>query len=80
MSSNGAGGWAVGDTSALNQFVVAVTAPALTLSGTYQALAASVVPYGSLDFLLTYTAPSADNIGGGVDQSFTITLRASAAP
>jgi hypothetical protein len=80
LGSNAAGGWTLADTPGLNQFVVSVASPAITLTTAYQALAASVPAYGSQDFALTYQAPSSDNIGGGVSQAFTVTVRASAAP
>lgn len=80
MGSDAAGGWALAAAPGLNQFVVSVSNPVLTLSTTYQVLAASVPAYGSQDFALTYQAPSSDNVGAGVSQAFTITVRASAAP
>lgn len=78
MGSDGAGGWAIGATVDADQFVVAVTDPAITLTALYQTLEASVAAYGNKAFDLTYSAPDSDTQGGGVDQGFTITLRASA--
>jgi len=80
MASNGAGGWTIGATAGADQFVVAVTSPAITLTTAYQELDPSVAAYGSKDFLLTYSAPSGDTKGAGLDQGFTVTLKASAAP
>jgi hypothetical protein len=77
LATNATGGWVVGPTAGLNQYVVSVTNPALTLTNAYQTLATSLVAYGSQEFLLTYSAPTADNKGAGVDQSFAVTLRAS---
>lgn len=79
MGANAAGGWTIGATAGADRFSVAVTAPALTLTTAYQTLAASVAPYGNQPFGLTYSAPTSDTNGGGVDQGFTITLKASAA-
>ena len=76
---DGAGAWAIGATPALNQFVVTVPGtPAITLTKTNQVLAANVAMYGSKAFNLTYQAPASDNKGGGVDQSFAVTIKASA--
>jgi hypothetical protein len=79
LGADGAGGWLINNTVGLNQFVVAVTSPSLTLSAvTYQELAPSVPAYGNFSFELTYSAPSSDDKGAGTDQSFAITVRASA--
>jgi len=78
MGSNGAGGWAIGATAGADQFVVAVSSPAITLTTSYQTLDASVAAYGNKAFDLTYSAPTSDTKGAGVDQSFAITLKASA--
>lgn len=78
MGSNGAGGWTIGATPGADRFVVAVTSPAITLTTAFQTLEASVAAYGNKAFGLTYTAPTSDTQGGGVNQSFTITLKASA--
>jgi hypothetical protein len=79
-ASDAAGGWTLGNTAGLNQFVVGVASPALTLATTYQVLAASVPAYGSQGFALSYQAPSSDDLGAGISQAFTVTVRASAAP
>lgn len=76
--SNAAGGWTIGATPGADRFVVAVTSPAITLTTAYQTLEASVAAYGNKPFSLTYSAPTSDTQGGGVDQSFTITVKASA--
>jgi len=80
MGSNGAGGWMIDATADEDQFVVAVTSPAITLTTAYQELDAGVAAYGSKDFLLTYSAPTRDTKGAGLDQGFTVTLKASVAP
>jgi hypothetical protein len=77
VGADGAGGWTIASTPGLNQFSVTVTSPTLTLTKTYQVLAASVAAYGSKLFSLTYAAPSSDDKGAGVSQNFTITVRAS---
>jgi hypothetical protein len=74
------GGWTIGSPPASDRFEVAVASPALTLTTSYQVLAASVTFYQSLDFGLTYKAPTGDTKGGGVNQDFNITVKASAAP
>jgi len=76
--SDGAGGWTIAATPALDQFRVAVTSPTLTLTTSYQVLASSVAAYGSKQFALTYSAPTSDSKGAGVSQNFTVTVRASA--
>ncbi len=78
VGADGAGGWAIGATPGADRFTVAVTSPALTLTKSYQTLAASVAAYGSQAFSLTYSAPTSDTKGGGVSQGFTITVKASA--
>ena len=78
MGSNGAGGWTIGATPGADRFVVAVSSPAITLTTAYQTLDASVAAYGNKGFDLTYSAPASDTKGGGVDQSFAVTLKASA--
>jgi len=78
LSSNGANSWNIGATAGADQFVVGVTSPAMTLTTGYQELDASVAAYGAKQFDLTYWAPSSDTQGGGVDHSFTITVKASA--
>ena len=80
MGANGAGGWTIDTPAGADQFEVAVSASAITLTTSYQTLDASVSAYGSKGFALTYTAPSSDSKGAGTDQSFAITLKASAAP
>jgi hypothetical protein len=77
MGANGAGGWTIGTSAVADQFKVAVSDPAINLSTAYQELAASVAAYGKKDFSLTYSAPTSDTRGGGVDQGFSITLKAS---
>ncbi len=76
--ANGAGAWAIGAPAAADRFVVAVSAPAITLTTANQVLAANVPMYGSKTFTLTYQAPTIDTKGGGVDQSFPIVITASA--
>jgi hypothetical protein len=76
--ANAAGGWTIGAPPAADRFEVAVTSPALTLTTDYQVLAASVAGYGSQPFALTFKAPTTETKGGGVDQSFAITVKASA--
>ncbi len=79
MGSDGAGGWVIGTPADADQFEVAVTAGP-KLSTSYQQLVATVAAGADFVFDLTYTAPDPDTYGGGVDQSFTITIKASAAP
>ena len=62
---------------ALDRFSVTVTSPPLTLTTANQTLAASVTANGSVNFNLTYAAPTDDSKGAGVAQGFTITLTAS---
>ncbi len=77
----GAGGWAIGATAASDTFVVAVTAPALTLtSSSDQTLVTGLAAAGTKNIDLTYSAPTADTVGGGVDQGFDITITASMTP
>jgi len=78
-STDAAGGWKIGPVTGADQFAATVTTPPLSLSTAYQQLAASVAKYSSQGFDLTYHAPTSDTKGGGVDQSFTVTLKASEA-
>ncbi len=76
-ATNAAGGWTLGSPPALDRFSVTVTSPPLTLTTANQTLAASVTANGSVNFNLTYAAPTDDSKGAGVAQGFTITLTAS---
>lgn len=71
------GGWSLGAVAGANTVVVAVDDPAITLTAADQLLA-TVAAYGSKAFDLTYSAPTSDTIGAGVDQGFDITVKASA--
>jgi len=77
-SSDGANGWTVGTVGPDDVFQVDVTTPSLTLTTVDQSLATSVAPAGTKTIDMTYTAPTTDTQGGGVDHSFTITVTASA--
>lgn len=81
IGTDAAGAWVLGATAGADRFAVSAVAapdPAVSLSKTYQVLAASVAAYGSKSFTLTYAAPTSDTKGGGVNQGFTITVKASA--
>ena len=80
MGADGSGGWIIGTPPGADRFEVAVTAPAITLTKSYQQLAASLGIGADQDFQLTYKSPTSDSKGGGVNQGFTITVKASAAP
>ena len=77
--SDGLNGWTVGTVGSDNVFQVDVTSPELTLLTTDLPLATGVAPLGTKTFDMTYTAPTSDTQGGGVDQTFTITITASLA-
>ncbi len=76
--SDGLGTWVIGTPSGANQFEVAVDDPDIKLTTSYQELAASVSAYGDKFFDLTYSSPTSDNKGAGVDQRFTVTVKAMA--
>jgi len=76
--SDANGGWVIGNSADSDQFKVNCTDPALSLLSTYQVLDSGIAAYGSKSFGLTYSAPTTDTKGGGVDQSFIISLKASA--
>ena len=78
--ANGAGGWAIGATAASDTFVVAVTSPAITLTTSDQTLSTGLAASGTKDIDMTYSAPTADTVGGGVAQGFDITITASKTP
>ena len=77
-SSDGANGWTVGDPAASDTFKVTVTTPSLTLALGDQALTTNMAPSGTKTIDMTYTAPTGDTQGAGMDQGFTITVTASA--
>ena len=77
--SDGLNGWTVGTVGSDNVFQVDVTSPELTLLTTDLPLATGVAPLGTKTFDMTYTAPTSDTQGGGVDHTFTITITASLA-
>lgn len=74
--TDAAGGWVLG-TAGADAFGVAVSGMgALTTAN--QTLDAGVAAYGTKGFSLTYSAPTSDTLGGGVDQGFSVTVTASA--
>jgi len=77
-ADDGAGGWALATTPGHNAFSVNVSSPALSLTNSYQTLSPSVTASTSLDFSLTYHAPTSDDLGAGVSQGFDVTVKASA--
>lgn len=83
--ADGANGWTIGGTPALNTFKVAADASPysaynITLSASDTSLASSIATSGTQAFKLQYSAPTADDKGAGKDQGFTITLTASKTP
>ena len=78
LATDSAGGWTLG-TSGADTFQVDETNSATTLSTTAQEIATDVAASGTVAIDLTFTAPSSDTKGGGVDHSFTITVSAAAA-
>jgi hypothetical protein len=78
-ATNGANGWTLGATAGTDVFVVTTNHP-LTLTTSDQTCATNVSPLGTDSFNLNYAAPTTDAQGGGLDQSFTITVTASASP
>lgn len=69
--------WAIADTAGADQFRVAVVSPVLNLNTTdWKSLGAAVAAYGSKNFSLVYYMPTSDTKGGGVDQSFTVRVKA----
>jgi len=78
--ANGAGGWTIGATPGANTFTVTETNDTIVLTTSDQTCATNVAPDGTDSLSLTYDAPTSDTYGGGVDQSFTITVTASASP
>ena len=75
-ATNGAGGWTLASSAGAEAFSVAVASPAITLTTSDQALASNVAVSGTKGIALTYSAPTSDTIGGGVDQGFSITVSA----
>jgi len=77
-ASNANSGWVLSDIPAQDSFNVSILDPDLDLSTVYQELGGSIPAYGQKNFSMVYTAPVSDTKGGGVDQSFNVTLKASA--
>lgn len=77
--ADGAGGWTIGTPAGTDQFEVALTTPS-TLTTVNQTLATSVAKGGTVSIDMTYSAPTSDTLGGGVDQGFNITVTASKTP
>jgi Subtilase family len=75
-ATNGAGGWTLAASPGANAFSVDVASPAISLTTADQTVATNVAVSDTRSIGLTYNAPTSDTIGGGVDQSFTITLSA----
>jgi len=76
-ATDGASGWSLAPLQGKDAFRVVVSSPAINLSTLYQSLA-TAGPYGEFAFNLTYFSPTEDSIGAGADQSFGITVKASA--
>lgn len=75
--ANGAGGWFIGSPAAADTFEVSLGSPAITLGTGDTSLASSVAKGGTVSIDMTYSAPTSDTLGGGVDQGFNITVTAS---
>ena len=75
--AGGNGGWTIGTPAGPNQFEVSLASPAITLTDVDQDLQNSVIAGGTKTIDMTYTAPSSDTFGGGVDQGFSIVVTAS---
>lgn len=54
--------------------------PAITLGEGDTSLELSVAKGGTVSIDMTYSAPTSDTLGGGVDQGFNITVTASKTP
>lgn len=80
--ANGTGGWTIGTPAGADQFEVSCStcSPATTLTAVDQDLQDSVIADGTKTIDMTYTAPSSDSFGGGVDQGFSIVVTASKSP
>ncbi len=78
--ADGTGGWTIGTPAGADQFEVSLVSPAITLTAVDQVLQNSVATGGTKTIDMTYTAPSSDIFGGGVDQGFSIVVTASATP
>ena len=76
-ASNGANSWLLGSPAASDTFEVTVTTPSLTLTISDQALTTNLAPAATKTIDMTYTPPTADTQGGGVDHSFSVTVTAS---
>lgn len=78
--ADAAGGWVLDTTAGADKFVVSVadTGPLFSLTTANQTLAAAVPAYGAKEFSLTYSAPTSDTKGAGVNQGFSVTVTASA--
>ena len=75
--TNGAGGWTLAVAAGADAFRVAVTDPAINLTTVDQVLATNLAKGGNKAVAMTYHAPTSDTKGGGVDQSFSVTVSAS---
>lgn len=80
-TTNGAGGWRIGTIPGENVFKVAADVEPyssydIVISTTETTLITDLTSGNSKSFKLQYNAPTSDTYGGGVDQSFTITLTA----
>lgn len=75
-ATNGAGGWSLAASAGVDAFSVALSTPEINLSTSGQSLAICVAPAAAEAINMTYSAPSSETIGAGVDQRFTITVTA----
>ncbi len=76
-ATNGAGGWTLASSPGANAFSVGLASPAIPLTTSDQTLATNVAVSGTKTIDLTYSAPTSDHFGGGVNQEFTVTVSAS---
>jgi len=76
-ATNGAGGWTLAAAGGADAFAVSVADPAIFLTLADQLLATNVATNATKDVAMTYRAPTSDTKGGGVDQSFGISITAS---
>ena len=83
-AGDGSSGWTVENNVGVDAFKVEADigddgSYELVLSTSEQTLATDVSASGTETLGLRYSAPSSDTVGGGVDQSFTVTVTASEA-
>ena len=74
--TDGNGGWSLAASATDDAFAVDVNTGAVALSTGGDSLASNLAKDGTQGIAMSYSPPTTDSYGGGVDQGFTVTVSA----